>query len=172
MRLGHSLQILLGIFIIVVTLLGTTVLALPPAPWEVEVIPPPPSPYPRKSVRSREVTVELINVSKVIVYVKSWCSECEEVTRYLTDRRVKFEKAYIFSTLTSLPGTILSSERPPVTVIDYTDGTRRRIVGFDEAIFDTLFGSYGAEKPNSFGLSEFDIRGSEKGNPTDSFDLR
>lgn len=169
MRLTNAWSSQVGFLLILAALHCPLVYALPPAPWEVEVIPPP---TPRKSIKSREVTVELINVSKVVVYVKSWCSECEEVTRYLTDRGVKYEKVYIFATLTGLQGTILSSERPPVTVIDYTDGTRRRIVGYDEAIFDTLFGSHGAEKHNSFGLSEFDLRGSEKDKPTDSFDLR
>lgn len=156
------------------------------APWEVEVIP---KTINKKPNRSKLVIVEDTRIESVTIYVDSFCSDCKKVTEFLTERGVKFTKEQLYLTLTGIPTTILSSEKPPITIVNYSDGTRRRIVGFDESILRITFaGRGGGSDFDDFSLSDFDLRGIESNtnkrittNPNkkmnkdslgDSFDLR
>ena len=165
-----GLRILLTIgFLFVHPLLLAADSGQDPPPWEdVEVIPN----TSQRPVKSKEVTIENINVTRVVLYVKSFCSECAAANKYLIEHSVKFEKQYVLTTLTGLPGILLSGEKPPIVVIEYSDGSKKRIVGFDEQVYQNFFTPLASGNPDSFGLSDFDIRGSEADKEKDSFDLR
>jgi hypothetical protein len=138
--------------------------------WDIQVSPEP-SFYPSKRDK-REVSVHYSKISKVSIFVKPFCTECEEAVGYLKDKRVPFEEVNSLVTLTGIASLTLSSERPPITIIDYSDGSRRRIIGFDRAIFDTVLGEYRSNQ-DSFAIgSDFDTTDSVSGNNSDSFDLR
>jgi len=142
------------------------------APWETVVVVPKSQKTP---TRSKDVKVEYSKIEKVTVYIKSFCSDCNKVTDFLKDRGVKFEKQYGLLTLSGVPGIVLSREKPPITIIEYTDGTKRKLVGFDAAVLNTFFtGASGdASFPkDDFSISDFDLRGTKENKPQDSFDLR
>ncbi len=143
--------------------------SLDPSPWDIQVTPRP-SFYPEKN--SREVSVHYTKISKVSLYTKPFCSECDNAKNYLKDKGVVFEEVDSLLTLTGVMSITLSSERPPIAIIDYDDGTRRRVSGFDKAIYDTVLGSY----RSGGATSDFDISGSnrEHSRPIGdtSFDIR
>ena len=116
-------------------------------------------------------------ISKVTVYTKPFCGECDQAKEYLNAKGVKFEEVDSLLTLTGVMSITLSSERPPIAIIDYNDGTRRRVSGFDKDIYDTVLGAY----RSGSAVSDFDISGgkpdvidsSRDSNQTaDSFDFR
>ena len=141
-----------------------------PPPWEsVEVIPK----APKKNIsNSDKVTVEYSGIDKVTVYVKSFCRKCDAVVSFLKERNIRFDKVYSYLTLTGIPGLILGDEEPPITVVEYSNGTSRKIVGYDDLILGSIFSSQTSGNGNDFGLSEFDLRGTKDLNRKDSFDLR
>jgi hypothetical protein len=138
--------------------------------WDIQVSPKP-SFFPNNRSR-REVSVHYSKVSKVSIFVKPFCTECEEAIGYFRERTIPYEQVDSLVTLTGIASLTLSSERPPITIIDYSDGTRRRIVGFDKAIFDTVLGEYRSNQ-DSFAMgSDFDTNNKGSQNASDSFDLR
>mgnify|MGYP000340490489 CR=1 FL=1 len=173
----------LHILLVLLSFLPISLMGEPydPPPWEsVEVIPKPPPKH--KKSRSNEVTVEYSRIQKITVYVKSFCSDCDKVIALLNEKGVKYDKQYSFLTLTGIPGVILSNERPPIVIVEYTDGTRRKIVGFDESILNAIFEPSETSRSDDFSLSDFDLRGTNTNSRTnsgtdknpkeDSFDLR
>jgi len=136
-----------------------------PSPWDIQVSPRPAF-YPQDA--KKKVSVSYGKLSKVTVYTKPLCVPCDELKDYLKNKNIKFEETNSLLTLSGAAGIVLSSERPPITTLDYSDGTTRRIVGFDEALLDSLLGEY---RGDSFSLDE-PKNNSINSRANDSFDLR
>lgn len=129
------------------------------APWEkVQVV----SRANSESQDSEEVSVIYNNISRVILFVSSFCSECEQVSEYLKKNGVNFQEEYVIAGTRSLLG-LVREEQTPTTKIIYRDGTSRRVIGFDEKILDTLF----AKDHEISSDDSFDISGSDS-----EFELR
>jgi len=126
------------------------------APWErVEVVPG--KQAARAALSSKEVTVEFNNITRVIVYVTGFCTECDKVMNYLRDHKVAFTEQYVLNGAGALWG-LLSGTETPTTKFIYRDGSSRKVIGFDEEILKTIIqGGSNAAKDDSFEISDFEL---------------
>lgn len=161
MKQLYKILLVVGIFFPV----SSHIKAWEPSPWDIEVAPRPAF-YPQND--RKRVSISFGKLSKVTIYTKPLCVACDQLKDYLKARNIKFEEANSLLSLSGAAGIILSSERPPITILDYSDGTTRRIVGFDEEILDGLLGEH---RGDSFALDE-PQNGSKSPPSKDSFDLR
>lgn len=161
MRKLYKYLLVSGIFFPV----NAQIQAWEPSPWDIQVSPRPAF-YPNDS--KKRVSVSYGKLSKVTVYTKPLCAACDELKDYLKDKDIKFEEQNSLLSFSGAAGIILSTERPPITILDYSDGTTRRIVGFDQALLDGLLGEY---RGDSFAIDE-PRSNSKNTRPDDSFDLR
>ena len=155
---------------ILISIVCSTTAYSDPAPWEsVEVVPR----APRDPLRSsKRVSTEYSAIEKVTFYVKSFCNECKKVESFLKERGVKYERIYSYFTLTGINSIIGVDEDPPVVVVEYSNGTSRKIAGYDEKILNMTFDSYPGSVSDDFKISDFDLRGTKNDTRQDSFDLR
>lgn len=132
-----------------VLIFNTAAAQMPPAPWEdVQV-----GAALRKRESSKEVAVEYSHITKVILYRKTYCRDCEKVEELLAERGVDYEKRSINDTLGGwLQGT-LGIISAPTTVFVYSNGSTRKVQGYDREILMTLT----APEPGSVHDS-FDVR--------------
>jgi hypothetical protein len=101
------------------------------ASWEKVEVNPKPATTPIHE--SREVTVQFKRIVKVIVYTRGFCAECDKVIDLLRTHELLFEERSV----ASLPGLISSATRgvrAPTVELYYSDGTMRRVIGYDEKI--------------------------------------
>lgn len=115
--------------------------------------------------RQQETRIEYNSIKHIILYTEGFCSECQKVADFFKKNQVKFETRRYVPVVSAGLGRLLTGEKPPVTLIYYSNGTSRRIQGADLKILGNL-----VEAPIStqgeYDNSGFDVRGEP-----DSYDI-
>ncbi len=126
------------------------------APWErVEVV----RRAEESSDRGFNSTINVNSISNITVYVTSFCDDCDKVTRFLKQHDLIFDEKFIVPKSTILGGLLNHEPEAPITRITYSDGSSRRITGFDRELLGVLIKKDEAELPadDSFEISEFEL---------------
>lgn len=131
-----------------------------PAPWEKVVVIPTPKGNPSTYQDSPEVTVQYVKLKKILVYVSAFCGkDCDDMRDFFRDHNVAFEEREIFGSLEGISNLVRNQITAPTAEFLYSNGTVKRVIGFDAKILGQFIAEDKNMPQNDFGISDFDLRG-------------